>query len=318
MIYAMQRGVLESEDGDRLGGPPSLAEDKSMAHVRDTGERRRVRSLFVSDVHLGSRFAQAEAFLTFLEAYQPDYLYLVGDFVDGWSLQRSWRWRPVNTRILQHLLAWAWAGVTIRYASGNHDGFLRSFLKDFIWFEIADEFLHELADGRRFVVLHGDQFDGVESQASWLSKVGSLGYDLLLAVDHSLNFVRRWLRRKPWRLSAGVKTRIKRVVAFLSDFEQQLTEHARSKHCQGIICGHLHTPLITRRDDIVYCNTGDWVENCTALLEFDDGELRLVRFCPETGTITRQDSNSARLPTTSAAPAADAASSEKPPLETHA
>jgi hypothetical protein len=109
-----ETGVLESEDGDRIGGPRSLTEDKRMAHVRDTGERRRVRSLFVSDVHLGSRFAQAEAFLTFLEAYQPDYLYIVGDFLDGWSLQRSWYWRPVNTRILQHLLAWAWAGVTIR------------------------------------------------------------------------------------------------------------------------------------------------------------------------------------------------------------
>ncbi len=158
-----------------------------MEDVHDTGERRRVRSLFISDLHLGSRFAQAEAFLTFLEAYQPEYLYIVGDFVDGWSLQRSWRWSPVNTRIVQHLLAWAWAGVTIRYAPGNHDEFLRSFFRDFIWFEVADEFIHESADGRRFVVIHGDQFDDVEANAAWLSKLGSLGYDLLLAVDRFLN-----------------------------------------------------------------------------------------------------------------------------------
>lgn len=289
-----------------------------MAYVHDTGERRRVRSLFVSDLHLGSRFAQAEAFLTFLEAYQPEYLYIVGDFLDGWSLQRSWRWRPVNTRILQHLMAWAWSGVTIRYAPGNHDGFLRDFLKDFIWFEIADEFLHESADGRRFVVVHGDQFDGVEAKASWLSKLGSWGYDLLLAVDRSLNYVRRRLGRKPWRLSAGVKARIKRIVAFLSGFEERLTEHAQRKRCQGIICGHIHTPVIAPRGEIVYCNTGDWVENCTALLEFDDGELRLVRYCLETGTITHQDSSPAVPAAVKAGADADAATPEKSEVENHA
>lgn len=264
-----------------------------MEHVHDTGERRRVRSLFISDLHLGSRFAQAEAFLTFLEAYQPEYLYIVGDFVDGWSLQRSWRWSPVNTRIVQHLLAWAWAGVTIRYAPGNHDEFLRSFFRDFIWFEVADEFIHESADGRRFVVIHGDQFDDVEANAAWLSKLGSLGYDLLLAVDRFLNDIRRWLGWRRWRLSGGVKVRIKRVVTFLSGFEERLLEHARLKDCQGVICGHIHTPATATRGAIAYCNTGDWVENCSALLEFDDGELRLVRFCLETGTVGYLDSNAA-------------------------
>jgi UDP-2,3-diacylglucosamine pyrophosphatase LpxH len=151
--------------------------------------------------------------------------------------------------------------------------------------EVADEFIHESADGRRFVVIHGDQFDGVESKAVWLSKLGSLGYDLLLAVDRSLNYVRRRLGRKAWRLSAGVKARVKRIVAFLSGFEERLAEHARAKRCQGIICGHIHTPVITARGEITYCNTGDWVENCSALLEFDDGELRLVRFCLGTRTI---------------------------------
>ena len=286
-----------------------------MEHVHETGERRRVRSLFVSDLHLGSRFSQAEAFLTFLEAYQPEYLYLVGDFVDGWSLRRSWRWPAVNTRVVQHLRAWAWSGVTIRYAPGNHDEFLRDFVKDFIWFEVADEFIHESADGRRFVVMHGDQFDDVEAHATWLSKVGSVGYDLLLVVDRSLNYVRRRFGWRPWRLSAGVKARIKQVVAFLSDFEQRSLEHARRKDCQGIVCGHIHTPVISVRDGNVYCNTGDWVENCSALLEFDDGELRLVSFCPETGTIAVQNSNAA-MPAT----LRDAARSEArtPKVETHA
>jgi len=240
----------------------------NMEQVHETGERRRVRSLFISDLHLGSRFAQAEAFLAFLEAYQPEYLYIVGDFLDGWSLQRAWRWQPVSTRILHHLLEWAWAGVTIRYTPGNHDAFLREFLRDFIWVEVADEFIHEAADGRRYVVIHGDQFDDVESKAAWLSKLGSLGYDLLLAVDRSINYVRRRLGRKPWRLSAGVKARVKRIVSFLSGFEERLTEHARQKRCQGVICGHIHTPVIAARGEITYGNSGDWVENCSALLEW--------------------------------------------------
>ena len=291
-----------------------------MEHVHDTGERRRVRSLFVSDLHLGSRFAQAEPFLTFLEAHQPEYLYIVGDFLDGWSLRRSWRWRAVNTRILQHLLGWAWSGVTIRYAPGNHDAFLRDFLRDFIWFEVADEFVHEAADGRRFVVIHGDQFDGVETHGTWLSKLGSMGYDVLLAIDRSLNYVRRRLGRRPWQLSAGVKSRIKRVVAFLSGFEQRLLEHAHRKQCQGVVCGHIHIPVIAERDGILYCNAGDWVENCSALLEFDDGELRLVQFCLETGTISVRESSPAVPAAAVGAALEDAVRTEprQPELEPHA
>jgi len=286
----------------------------NMEQVHETGERRRVRSLFISDLHLGSRFAQAEAFLAFLEAYQPEYLYIVGDFLDGWSLQRSWRWQPVNTRILHHLLEWAWAGVTIRYTPGNHDAFLREFLRDFIWVEVADEFIHEAADGRRYVVIHGDQFDDVESKAAWLSKLGSLGYDLLLAVDRSINYVRRRLGRKPWPLSAGVKARVKRIVSFLSGFEERLTEHARQKRCQGVICGHIHTPVITARGEITYGNSGDWVENCSALLEFDDGELRLVRFCLGTGTIAHEHASAAPpAPVRAAARAAATAEKEEVP-----
>ena len=141
---------------------------------------------------------------------------------------------------------------------------MREFLRDFIWVEVADEFIHEAADRRRYVVIHGDQFDDVESKAAWLSKLGSLGYDLLLAVDRSINYVRRRLGRKPWRLSAGVKARVKRIVSFLSGFEERLAEHARQKRCQGVICGHIHTPVIAARGEITYCNTGDWVENCSA------------------------------------------------------
>lgn len=260
-----------------------------MEHVHETAERRRVRTLFISDVHLGSRFAQADAFLAFLEAYQPEFLYIVGDFIDGWSLRRSWYWNPTHTRIIQRLFDWASRGVTIRYAPGNHDEFLREHLRDFLWVEIADEFIHESADERRFLVIHGDQFDDVELRAAWLSKIGSVGYDLLLCVDWLVNRVRRMLRRPPWRLSGKVKARIKRVVSFLSRFEQRLEQYARGLGCDGVVCGHIHTPTMTRCGELLYCNTGDWVENCSALLEFDDGELRLVRFHPTTGEVAHDE-----------------------------
>jgi UDP-2,3-diacylglucosamine pyrophosphatase LpxH len=140
------------------------------------------------------------------------------------------------------------------------------------------------------LVIHGDQFDNVELHAAWLSKLGSVGYDFLLWTDRLVNRVRRALGLQAWRLSAGIKARIKRVVSFLSGFEQRLAEHARANGCDGVVCGHIHTPALVQRDELTYCNTGDWVENCSALLEFDDGELRLVRFCPGTGTIAHHES----------------------------
>jgi UDP-2,3-diacylglucosamine pyrophosphatase LpxH len=274
----------------------------SMEHVHETAECRRVRSLFISDVHLGSRFAQADAFLAFLEAYQPEFLYIVGDFIDGWSLRRSWYWTPTYTRIIQRLFDWASRGVTIRYAPGNHDQFLRQYPRDFLWVEIADEFIHESADKRRYLVLHGDQFDDVELCAPWLSRLGSVGYDALLGLDWFTNRLRAMLGREPWRLSGGIKARIKRVVSYLSRFEQRLAEQANASGCHGVICGHIHTPTLKRLGDIHYCNTGDWVENCSALLEFDDGELRLAQFCRGTGTITHHDA--ARSKPASKTPAA--------------
>lgn len=287
-----------------------------MEHVCETAECRRVRSLFISDVHLGSRFAQADAFLAFLEAYQPEFLYIVGDFVDGWSLKRSWYWCPTYTRIMQRLFDWASHGVTIRYAPGNHDQFLREYLRDFLWVEIADEFVHESADKLRYLVLHGDQFDDVELCAPWLSRLGSVGYEALLGLDWFINRLRVMLGRKPWRLSGGIKSRIKRVVAFSSRFEQRLASQAKASGCHGVICGHIHTPTLTRLGDIDYCNTGDWVENCSALLEFDDGELRLARFCRGTGTITHHDSapsgRAGKTPATSSVKGANGEPSEPP------
>ncbi len=238
--------------------------------------RRCFRTLFVSDVHLGCRYAQAEKFLAFLEQVQPEHIYIVGDFIDGWRLCRRWHWQPVYVRILQRLVQLASQGTQVYYAPGNHDEFLRDYLHDFGLVTVADQFIHRTADGRRFVVLHGDQFDDVERGAKWLSVVGAFAYDRLVSANGMINQVRRCFNMKDWRFSSSVKVWAKQAVQFISDFEERLVCHAKELECDGVICGHIHVPRVENLGDITYCNTGDWVEHCTALVEHETGELELV------------------------------------------
>lgn len=238
--------------------------------------RRRIRSLFVSDVHLGCRYSQAEAFLSFIESAQPQHLYIVGDFIDGWRLRRRWYWRQVYVRILQRIIQLAAQGTQIYYSPGNHDEFLRDFLHDFGLIQVADQFVHTTADGRRFVVLHGDQFDNVERDARWLSIMGALAYDHLIWMNEIVNRVRRRFKLTEYRFSSNVKTWAKAAVQFVSDFEDRLVCHAKEQECDGVICGHIHVPRIDHLGEITYCNTGDWVEHRTALVEHDTGELELI------------------------------------------
>lgn len=247
---------------------------------------RRIRSIFISDTHLGCRYAHAEALLAFLHRHQPEFLYLVGDIIDGWRLKRSWFWQPVYNRIFQRLLHMSSAGTRVRYTPGNHDSFMRPFMRDFGhvlgFVEIRDEFQHVAADGRRYVVMHGDQFDNVEIRAQWLSVIGAFAYDALVWVNCLVNRVRKIAGLTHYPYSAKVKQSVKQAVTFLSNFERSLSEHARQRRCQGIICGHVHTPVISDQHGIVYCNTGDWVEHCSALVEYDDGHLELIHVPYET------------------------------------
>jgi UDP-2,3-diacylglucosamine pyrophosphatase LpxH len=238
---------------------------------------RSVRSLFVSDVHLGCRHAQAEAFLDFINRYEPDYLYLVGDFIDGWKLRKRWRWEESYSQILHRLCELSRGGTHIRYAAGNHDDFLRGFLQHFGIFELADEFVHVAADNRRFLVIHGDRFDGVECKAKWLSVGSSFLYDTLLSLNWAINRL-RGNRNAPYAFCGTIKRQIKGLVKFFSNFEQTLAAAADEHDCQGVICGHIHAPKIKQIDELAYCNTGDWVENCTALVEYDDGAMEIIRF----------------------------------------
>ncbi|MEO1496809.1 MAG: UDP-2,3-diacylglucosamine diphosphatase [Planctomycetota bacterium] len=242
----------------------------------DGADRGVVRSLFVSDVHLGCKHAQAAEFLEMLERFEPRNLYIVGDFIDGWKLKRRWRWLPVYDRVLQRMMALKRSGTRLMYTPGNHDSFLRGFLANFGVIEIHDRFIHEAADGRRFVVTHGDQFDRIEQNCQWLSLVASYAYDVLLTANWWGNKL-RGKKHDPYAFCGAIKRRVKRLVKHVSEFEQQLLDDARGADCDGIICGHVHAPRITSIDEVAYLNTGDWVENCTALVEFEDGSFDLIR-----------------------------------------
>ncbi len=277
---------------------------------RRQGRPRRVRTLFVSDVHLGCRFAHAEAFLRCLESYEPETLYLVGDFIDGWRLQKKWHWQPVYNQILRRLWQLGESGTLLRYAPGNHDNFLRHFLLDFGFLEIQDEFIHQAVDGRRFVVLHGDQFDNVELRAQWLSVLGSFGYDGLMWLNGQINAWRKRLGWRPWQFSGSVKKCVKQAVNFVSNFEERLSQHAKKNGCHGVICGHVHTPTHVLRDGVTYFNTGDWVENCTALAEYDDGTWEILYWPLEEQACATAGSSSSAATFTENLPSVDVENEE--------
>ncbi|QDT39364.1 UDP-2,3-diacylglucosamine diphosphatase [Stratiformator vulcanicus] len=235
-----------------------------------------VRSIFVSDVHLGCKHARAERFLTFLHAYQPENLYLVGDIIDGWRLRRLWHWTATYDAILQRLVAMADSGTNVLYTPGNHDNFLRTFPLQMGGITIADEFVHETAHGHRYLVTHGDKFDRFEQGAQWISVVATFAYEIMLYGNRMLSFVRG--RKGDFSLCASLKSKAKWLVRFFSDFEKTLGEHASANDCHGVICGHIHRPNRLDVDDVTYFNTGDWIEHSTALIEYNCGTMQLVEY----------------------------------------
>lgn len=243
------------------------------------------RTVFISDIHLGCRHANAAALLDFLNGIQPESLYLVGDIVDGWRLRRGWYWNDTYNLLLRRLIELMASGTQIYYTPGNHDEFLRQFISNLGSIEIADEFVHETADGRRMLVMHGDQFDAVVRHARWLSMVGDVGYSVLLGVNTAFNVLRRQFGWGYWSLSAYIKRHVKQATSCIGRFEASITRYAASKGCDGVICGHIHTAAIRELGGVTYCNTGDWVESCTALVEHVDGRLELIGRPPQHGTV---------------------------------
>jgi UDP-2,3-diacylglucosamine pyrophosphatase LpxH len=245
-----------------------------------------VRTLFVSDVHLGFRYAQPERFLNFLLRFRPEQLFILGDFLDGWKLRSAWRWEPVYARIFARLLQLARQGTDLYYTPGNHDAFLRcAEMRNIVEsagvrLRMQDEFVFLARDGRRFIVTHGDKFDVIECRYQWLSAATSVAYEPLLSINWWIHRLLRRHGQSPYAMCATVKDKVKAFVRFLSHFEHELFQHARSKDCDGVICGHIHKPGVVVSGEMTYFNTGDWVENCTALVEDHDGSIRLDSLYP--------------------------------------
>ncbi|EMI57732.1 metallophosphoesterase [Rhodopirellula sallentina SM41] len=237
----------------------------------------------MSDVHLGCKHSRAEEFLVFLRRFHPESIYLVGDFIDGWRINAGWHWSQTCDDIITHLMTLANGGTRIHYVSGNHDSFLRNqafqsgCLASFPQLEIGNEFFFETLGGWRFLVTHGDQFDCVEENAQWLSKGTTTLYDACLGLNRLWHKALLPKDDNPYGGCSVLKDRIKRWIRFVSGFENKLLEHARRNACDGAICGHIHTPDIVSGDQMWYLNTGDWVENCTGLIERYNGQIQLVQ-----------------------------------------
>ena len=238
---------------------------------------RRYRSVWISDLHLGTPGCQAHALLDFLKHVESEHLFLVGDIIDGWQLRRSWYWPQAHNDVIQKLLRKARKGTRVVFIPGNHDEFARRYLgHDFGGIEVVEEFFHETADGRKLWITHGDLFDGVIQCATWLAHVGDSLYGFTLRMNRHLNSLRARLGLPYWSLSKYLKLKVKRAVSYVGDFEAALAREARKRGAHGVVCGHIHHAELRQIDGILYANDGDWVESLTALVEHADGRLELI------------------------------------------
>jgi UDP-2,3-diacylglucosamine pyrophosphatase LpxH len=240
---------------------------------------RHFRTLFLSDVHLGTAGCQAEMLVSFLREHDAEKIYLVGDIVDGWRLKRGWYWPQAHNDVVQKLLRKARKGSEVIYIPGNHDEFLRDFFgSHFGGVEVRDRDIHETADGRKMLVIHGDQFDVVVRHAKWLAHFGDWAYVAALRVNIVVNAVRRRMGFPYWSLSKWAKLKVKEAVNFIGEFEQALAGEAGRVGVDGVVCGHIHHAVIGVREGVEYVNTGDWVESCTAIVEHHDGRFELIEW----------------------------------------
>jgi len=246
------------------------------AEPRD-GATLRVRTVWISDVHLGTPGCRADALLDFLKHVDCDQLFLVGDIVDGWQLRRSWYWPQAHNDVVQKLLRKARKGTRVLFVPGNHDEFARRYVEhEFGGIEVVEDWTHTTADGRRLWIIHGDLFDGVIQCAKWLAYVGDSLYEFTLRLNRHFNSLRARLGLPYWSLSKYLKLKVKRAVSFISDFEMAVAREAQRRGVDGVVCGHIHHAEMRTIGGVLYCNDGDWVESLTALVEHADGRLEIL------------------------------------------
>jgi len=247
--------------------------------MQPCASNRRVRTLFISDVHLGMRDMRIDALIDCLTKIEAETIYLVGDIVDGWRLRKSWYWAQSYNALVQMLIEKSRAGTRIVYLPGNHDEFLRDHIGTVLGdVEVIDRAIHIGADGKTYLVLHGDQFDVVVRHARWLAHIGDWAYNASLRANGLINWGRRRLGLPYWSLSGWAKRNVKNAASYIGRFEEALCHDARQAGVDGVVCGHIHHAVIHDRFGVTYLNCGDWVESCTAIVEDFNGRFELLRW----------------------------------------
>ena len=246
----------------------------------NSGPRRlNYRSIWISDVHLGTKHSQVSKLLDFLRETECEHLYIVGDFIDGWQLRRKWYWAEDYNVLIQKLLRKNRKKTRVTFINGNHDEFLEKFAgMSFGNVRLVERTIHVAADGKRYLVIHGHQFDGLAHFNRLLDRVGSALYDRILDLNVWVNRLRRGLGFGYWSFASYIKLKAKAAVKYVTDYEEAMIQYGGKIGVDGVICGHVHRPEIRPVGRILYMNCGDWVENCTALAEDAEGRFQLIRF----------------------------------------
>jgi UDP-2,3-diacylglucosamine pyrophosphatase LpxH len=266
---------------------PAIADREPFVPEHATGERRRYRSVWISDVHLGTRGCNARLLIDFFDHVDCDTMYLVGDIIDGWRLKKRLFWPAEHNDIVWRVLKRARRGTRVVYIPGNHDEMFRQFAGlDFGGVEIALDAVHETADGRRLLVLHGDEFDAIMLAHRWLAFVGDTAYTLLMKLNYAVNRVRTAMGLPYWSLSKVAKNKVKNAVQFIGRYEDVVAHEARARGVDGVVCGHIHHAEMREIDGVAYYNDGDWVEGCTALVEHADGRMEVLHWAEEVAART--------------------------------
>jgi UDP-2,3-diacylglucosamine pyrophosphatase LpxH len=254
------------------------------------------KSIFISDIHLGTKDCKADILLDFLSNVECDSLYLVGDIIDGWKVQRNkLKWKESHTKVIRKILGFSKKGTDVIYIAGNHDEFLRLLVPYNVAFgniQIVNQYVHYGIDGKKYLVTHGDFFDGVVRLHRWLSFLGDASYDFILSFNSKFNWFRHKLGFGYWSLSKFLKVKVKRAVDFICKFEATLSEYCKKRKFDGVICGHIHHAEIKEINGVIYMNDGDWVESCTALVEHTDGRWEIITWIKETNNVGTDFSSS--------------------------
>lgn len=257
---------------------------------------KKYHSIFISDIHLGTKDSKANELIDFLKNNTCDRLYLVGDIIDGWKIQQNkLKWKPSHTKLIRKFLSLTRKGTEVIYITGNHDEFIRPMVNLNVTFgkiSIHNQYDHNGIDGKRYLVTHGDLFDGITKLAPWLSFLGDKGYDLILSLNNNFNWIRHKLGFGYWSLSKYLKHKVKKAVDFIFQFEINLTDYCKKRNYDGVICGHIHHAEIKKINGVTYMNDGDWVESLTALVEHHDGRWEIITYSKEKENVDSDNASS--------------------------